>query len=287
MKTISYLLILFITTLMTQTTKSQDSKLENSMLWKIEHKNHEKPSYLMGTIHVMCKEDFTIKDKISKALRATDQLVMEINITDPDEFKSLQEAAMGKQKLSQQLTELQLAKLSTFLKDKMGMTLPQVDNFTLSTIYSLSIMQSLPCTEKKMYEFELSTLAKQQGKSIQGLETVSEQSGYAEKAYPTEFLLQQLDLSDEYKKMFPLLVTAYNKENLEELFAYITNEKYMDVNNKEWLLDYRNKNWAKKIPAMLEEESNFFAVGAAHLVGETGIIQLLRKKGYIITPVFN
>ncbi len=287
MKTISYLLVLFITMLTTQTTKSQDSKLENSMLWKIDHKNHKKSSFLMGTIHVICKEDFKIKDKISKALAATDQLVMEVNITDPNEFKSLQQGALGKQKLSEQLTEIQLAKLSTFLKDKMGMTLAQVDNYTLSTIYSLSILQNLPCTEKKMYEFELSALAKQQGKPIKGLETVNEQLGYFEKAYPTDFLLQQLDLFDEYEKMFPLLVTAYNKENLEELFAQITNEKYMDPNNKKWLLEYRNKNWAKKIPLMLEEGSNFFAVGSAHLVGENGVIQLLRKKGYIVTPVLN
>ena len=49
----------------------------------------------------------------------------------------------------------------------------------------------------------------------------------------------------------------------------------------------RNKKWVEKMPSMMKERSNLFAVGAAHLTNEYGIIHLLREKGYTVTPVFN
>lgn len=51
------------------------------------------------------------------------------------------------------------------------------------------------------------------------------------------------------------------------------------------MLDNRNRNWIKKMPDMMKKGSVFFAVGAAHLPGDTGIIYLLRKAGYTVKPV--
>ena len=54
---------------------------------------------------------------------------------------------------------------------------------------------------------------------------------------------------------------------------------------KKIILDNRNENWIKQLPGLMEKESLFIAVGSAHLAGESGIINLLKKAGYIVKPV--
>ena len=61
----------------------------------------------------------------------------------------------------------------------------------------------------------------------------------------------------------------------------------MDENATNLMQVKRNKNWLEKMPQMMKEKSNLFAVGTAHLTNEYGIINLLRQKGYTVTPVFN
>ena len=51
------------------------------------------------------------------------------------------------------------------------------------------------------------------------------------------------------------------------------------------LLDNRNQKWAEMLPAQMQEKPLFIAVGALHLPGENGMINLLRQKGYQVDPV--
>ena len=62
----------------------------------------------------------------------------------------------------------------------------------------------------------------------------------------------------------------------------VTSEK-----TKKEILDNRNLNWIKIMPELMEKETVFFAVGSAHLGGEFGVINLLKKAGYIVKPVMN
>ena len=61
----------------------------------------------------------------------------------------------------------------------------------------------------------------------------------------------------------------------------------MNEKTRKEILDNRNINWVKEMPALMKKESVFFAVGSAHLGGEFGVINLLRKAGYIVKPVMN
>ena len=66
-----------------------------------------------------------------------------------------------------------------------------------------------------------------------------------------------------------------------------TDKELMSVSTKETLLDNRNVNWLKIMPEMMQKESVFFAVGAAHLAGDLGVINLLKKAGYTVKPIMN
>jgi uncharacterized protein YbaP (TraB family) len=279
-----FVLIAFLT--VSLVGNAQTPKLENSLLWKIEHEDLAKPSYLLGTIHIMCKEDFSIPEKVTKAFNATDKLILEVDMSDSKAIMALQSKMISSSKLTDELTETQQKYLDDLLKKELKMSLQMVNRYTLTTIYSLLIQQSASCPVKKMYEMELINLAKTNSKNIAGLETLDAQLDFLEKAYPKDFLWKQIELFDEYKVVFDEMVNYYKNEELTALFDAANDERFFNKNSAHWLLTVRNTNWVKLMPEMMKKQSIFFAVGAAHLPGENGVIELLRKQGYTITPVF-
>ena len=90
---------------------------------------------------------------------------------------------------------------------------------------------------------------------------------------------------EKMQESFQVMLKEYKEENLNALVKSSANT--YSTRYEHLLLDKRNKNWVKKIPKMSSQKSTFFAVGAAHLAGEKGIINLLRKKGYTVTAVVN
>ena len=92
-------------------------------------------------------------------------------------------------------------------------------------------------------------------------------------------------LFDSYKKDFNAALIAYKKEDISATVKLLTKEEYMDANATEIMQTSRNKNWVEKMPEMMKTRSNLFAVGAAHLTEDYGLINLLRQKGYTVTPV--
>lgn len=59
----------------------------------------------------------------------------------------------------------------------------------------------------------------------------------------------------------------------------------MSAKSKVEMLDNRNKNWVVQLPELMKDKSIFVAVGAAHLAGKNGVINLLREAGYIVKPI--
>ncbi|MNE88753.1 TraB family protein [compost metagenome] len=77
---------------------------------------------------------------------------------------------------------------------------------------------------------------------------------------------------------------SYHKQDLESLAKLILESDQLGSSADE-LLDKRNQNWIPKMEELMKTKSCFFAVGAGHLGGPNGVIQLLRQKGYEVTPV--
>ena len=263
--------------------QSQSSKLENSLLWEVSGNGLSKPSYLYGTIHMICSADYFLSEKAKKAFEATNKVVLEINISDPKEMTDLQQMAMGKEPLSKTLSPSDLAKLTGILQNAGGLTVQQVDSFSLFTVMSLITMKTFGCTDLKFYEMGFIEKAKERSLPVAGLETVKEQMGVFAKAYTDTEMIAMLEKSDpaETAKM----VALYKEENIEGLYEVTTDVNITSEKTKKAILDDRNLNWIKTMPGIMQNESTFFAVGAAHLGGELGVINLLRKAGYQVKPV--
>lgn len=258
---------------------------EKSLLWEISGNGLSKSSYLYGTIHMICGNDYFLSDKTKKAFDSTDNLVLEVNLADPKEISSAQQFIYGKEPLSKTLSPQQLNDLDVLLQKRTGMTVKQVDKFSIMAVMSLITMKSFGCADIKMYEMEFIEMAKSSSKSIAGFETLQAQNDFLSSAYTDAEVITMLQGSndDDAKK----LVQNYIQENLPEIYKGLTASKAMNEKTRKVLLDVRNENWIVKMPNIMKDKSTFFAVGAGHLLGEQGVISLLRKKGYTVKPVLN
>jgi uncharacterized protein YbaP (TraB family) len=258
---------------------------DKSLLWEISGNGLTKSSYLYGTIHMICGNDYFLSDKTQKAFATSDHLVLEVNLSDPNEMAAAQQLAYGKEPLSTLLSAEQLNDLDALLQKRTGMTVKQIDKFSLMTVMSLIVMKSFGCVDIKNYEMEFIAMAKNSNKHVTGLETLQAQMDFLSNAYSDAEMITILQESnDDNTKQ---LVQNYIQENLPEIYKDITAPKVMNAKSKKWILDVRNENWVVKMPDMMKDKSTFFAVGAAHLLGEQGVIDLLRKSGYTVKPIMN
>lgn len=267
------------------TVKAQPGNptLELSLLWEVSGKGLAKPSYLYGTVHMICADDFFMADKTRKAFEAADQLVLEVNFSDSNEIKAAQNSAIAKTPLSQQLSGAELSKLDTIVRRSVGMSIAQLDNYSLSTVMSIVSMKSFGCTNIKSYENEFMGKAKKSGQPISAFETVKFQFEMLEAAYSNSQMIQMLQELDSVENA--KMMAAYKTENIDELFRVMTDKKIMDDNTKTEILDKRNINWVNQMSVLMKDKSIFVAVGAAHLAGEFGVINLIRKSGYVVKPL--
>src|SRR5215217_1416430 len=104
MKNLISTIAVIATFLFTIQLKAQEKPAKKSLLWEISGKGLTKPSYIYGTIHMICGPDFIIKDKTKKALEKSEALVMELDFTDPKEIAELQKSMMSTVPLSKKLS---------------------------------------------------------------------------------------------------------------------------------------------------------------------------------------
>jgi uncharacterized protein YbaP (TraB family) len=136
-----------------------------------------------------------------------------------------------------------------------------------------------------MYEMEFLKMATAKKLEILGLEKVEAQIAALNKAYDNSEYLEQMKFYDH--DFFVAMTKTYKSEKLMELYNILTDEKIMDSHAKAFVLDDRNKSWVARMPELIGEDAVFFAVGAAHLPGENGVISLLINAGYNVKPVLN
>ncbi len=279
---ITSILIVFSLSIHAQT---KSPKLENSLLWEVTGNGLSKPSYLYGTIHMICAADYFLSEKAKKAFDSSNKLVLEVDLSDPKQMTDMQQMAMGKEPLSKTLSAENLLKLDNILQKKTGMTIQQVDSFNLFTVMSLISMKSFGCNDLKFYEMNFIEAAKQKNLPIKGLETVKDQFEAFGNGYTDTEMIAMLEESSKEETV--KLVSKYKQEDINAIFEIITDKRYTSEKTQKSILDNRNVKWLKIMPELMKTESTFFAMGSAHLAGDFGVINLLRKAGYSVKPVMN
>jgi hypothetical protein len=268
------------------------SQLPHTLLWRITGKKITHPSYLFGTMHVLCAKDANLSDSLKAAIATCDEIYFEINLSDmAGMLNSMKYMRMNdSKKLSDLLKPDEYARVKDYFARHASM-LPfsLLERFKPMLISGLVEEQALDCETTDGMELLIMKQAKHD-KPVNGLETAEFQAGLFDSIpYETQAkeLVNYIDSSDQNKQMTQQLVDLYNHQDLDGIDELSKKEDggvsgYMDL-----LLYNRNRKWAKNLDSLLGKRSLLIAVGAAHLPGTGGVIDLLRKEGYTVEPVKN
>lgn len=259
-----------------------------SLLWKIEGNNIQ-PSYVYGTIHLLPQSRFKLQNKVREAFTSAQQIVLELDM-DQTDFQTLfmKNIPMKDGETLQDLMDQEdYQKLDATLKELIGSGIQPFNTWKPIGISSLLIMRFIDGPPAS-FERSFVTMAKDQEKEILGLETVEEQMAafdnipYLEQI---EDIMEMLDQPERSQQIFMEMVALYLQEDVEGLYRFTT--QYLDTEEEiSSLLHIRNHNWIPRIVELSKENPTFFGVGAAHLGGEEGILNLLQEAGYTLTPIY-
>ena len=296
--------IFFITMLLCITAVTMSAQL----LYKISGKDLSAPSYIVGTYHVAPSSFVDSIPGIRQAMADCQQTYGELIMTQAlsaDSAALFQQAMMLPDSLTidKVLSADQMNRLNAYLRKVIGvdMTNPfilqQMGRMTPSSLSTTLALLSYIKKEGKFNPedaidsyFQKEALA--QGKVIGGLETI-------------EFQIRMLFKGKSMERQKEELMCLVDNEMTEELTYKVTKAYYsQDINaimeainmkqnnscdptpeEEAQLVDDRNADWAKKMPAIMRQKPTLFAVGAAHLPGPKGVLTLLRNAGYQVEAV--
>ena len=279
------------------------------LLYKISHKNIEKPSYIVGTYHLAPATFIDSIPGANAALAAVDVVCGEVVMSEMesrDSQKKVKQAMMlpdGKS-LTDVFTTDEMQRINDYMDSLLGMNLnnpiikSQMGKMTpmaLST--QLQLVQYMKVTPNfnplKLIDAHFQKAAKKAGKQVAGLETVDFQIEALYKSTTIERQKQQLrcmvDNAEYHALQMKELSAAFFTQDIQALWE-VTEEKMGNQcdstpKEEEILIYGRNAAWVEKMPAMMENASTLFVVGAAHLPGDKGVLELLKARGYTVEAV--
>lgn len=272
----------------TMLSNAQDDK-SNSLLWEISGNGLQQPSYLFGTIHMICKKDFFLSDVVKEKFTSSKQIYLELDMDDPQlqvNMMRLMQLPAG-ESLKTKFGEKSSGKIDSFLNKEMSMRLAVFDRFKPMMLMSLIAQRILSCTEMESYEMSFVKMASQQKKELLGLERIDDQVAVFDAIPDSAEILSIMNMIgsiDEQRVEFNRMVAFYRNQDLKALYKLMIESPEM-LGSQELLLDRRNQHWIPVMESAMKKSLTFFAVGAGHLPGNKGVIELLRKQGYTVNPV--
>lgn len=269
-------------------TANAQTKEENSLLWEITGNGLHQPSYLFGTIHIICKEDFFMTEVVKQKFNASGKVFLEMDMDDPNmQMKMMQLALLPKGENLKTIFGADYNTVDSFFKLNSQFPLAMFNQFKPMMVMSLLYLNMMPCKETESYEQNFITMAKANGKDVQGLETMEDQMAVFDgipDSIEAKNIVKLIKEFEQQKKQFAAMVQVYKEQNLTKLMQSVEGSPDL-MNAEEELLTKRNNNWIPVMQKNMNDDGCFFAVGAAHLAGKSGVIGLLRKAGYTVKAV--
>ena len=264
--------------------------LNAQLLWKISGNGLSQHSYLYGTIHVMPKDKFSVSPKIREAFNYSAMMALEVdlNMDLKAKIQMAQEMILpGGKTIKDYMTAGDFQKLHSFCVDSLKMKKRKLKKYyRLKPFFFSSYIALEEMGETSSYEMEFMKIAKKRKMNMIGLESIEFQLQTINKISiedQVKMLVQEFDANPTAP--FDQMLNLYLNEDLEGLYKVVSEESDAIPEFNYNFLEVRNKNWIPVIEKNISSNSFFIAVGAAHLPGENGVIQLLRSKGYSIEPV--
>ena len=268
---------------------------QGQLLWKISGNGLKKSSFLFGTHHLIDKELIPQFDSIMAVCGQSDAVVGEMDLKTPGMQKKMMQGAIMKGKKMKDLvsaSDYQL--LDTEFKSVMGVGMSVLGSFKPMMLMSMhQLVLYLKSTGSKKQPTAVDDLFQKQAraakKKVIGLETLETQMNIMfnniSLERQAEILLFEVRDKEQMLTELKQLNDVYISGDLEKMKELDVDDESMRPEERKMLVDDRNLNWIKQLPALFKEQSCFVAVGCLHLVGDNGLINQLRLKGYNVEPV--
>ncbi len=283
--------------------EAQEISNTGTVLWKVEGKA-DKPSYLFGTMHMADPEIVAMPEKTRSALESSSTIVVES--TDALNQATATKAMMSLAHLTllgegQTLSGLVREDLHDELEAAVGarglpmMLANRMQPWIIATTIALPACElARKKSGARVLDQVIADHAEKAGKELKGLETISEQFT-AMASLPQEFhvnaLENTLEMGTQAEDLIETLKYLYLTEEtglIWPLMKVMSPQSYSAEGSQDFqrtLIDDRNLLMAERSQPMLDEGGAFIAVGTLHLPGETGLVKLLRDKGYTVSAV--
>ncbi len=282
--------ILFFLILINTAHAQSYQKVADAVLWEITGKDLQKKSWIFGTLHMICPEDFYVFPGVEEALKQAGKIVVELDITDPEVTEEIRQSMiMGEgQRFEDLFDEDDYRRVKNFFKDSIGVNLETLSQVQPIFLSSMIYPRMIGCTPKS-YEDYLVRKATDYDIPVRGLEEVDEQfSVFRHLSYEQQatLLMEYIEEYDQKKSEFNIMVSDYLNQSINKLLEDIKSSSYDEIERfTREMMEERNKIWIPRIEDLINEQSVFIGIGAGHLPGEEGVIKLLRDRGYDVNPV--
>ena len=267
---------------------SGQSIKQNSLLWEITGPE-ERVSYLFGTYHLLGSDYIKEKPNLNSVYEKSKTVVVE-TIIDSALLPQMAMKAMMVESIADMVDSAEYTMISEAVEPLVGAPMSLLNNMkpmALATLISLNMAQA---ATPDSFQFSgmpidqyFAAHAKKQKKEVVPLESMMEQADILLNGESVEEQLEALlyiiNEKDEGRQMTQRTITAYMKEDLAAMLA-ISQDYEEEMGDMSAILYDRNRNWIPKLKPLLAKGSVFIAVGALHLPGEFGLIQLLEAEGF-------
>lgn len=268
-----------------------------SLLWEISGKGLQKPSYLFGTMHVSSKMAFHLADSFYIGIRNADIVALETNPEswqeDMNSYDMGNEMAMMRflQKNSRSFPtdymSVNTLKISNYDK-KIERALYSSSSTVNNLLYRSYGNESSDFEEDTYLDMYIYQCGKKWGKKVAGVEKYGESMKLMQEAYvdaAKEKNKKERSYENNINFSNGKLQEAYRMGNLDWLDSINRYNSFSSAFDEKFLYK-RNEIQANSIDSILRsKQSLFVGVGAAHLPGDRGVIEMLRSKGYTLRPV--
>ena len=266
-------------------------KPKQNLLWEITSPHTSEKSYLFGTIHIIEKEFFHFPELIKEKINNSSKIIFEIpypNISNTRDLMLLPNNGT----IFSFFSEEEKMKIINWSEQNLKMNenefLNNYGNYKLFVLYQ-TISQLAFLDKTVSYEQEIYKITKGTTKKIEGLETIEEQIDILDKI-PLEIqkkqILTAIDSLIVNQNLMQEMQLAYKSQDLKKIYNWIQKESENNHISLDEFLFKRNKKWLSKIVLNINTNSTFIAVGAGHLAGEEGLINLLKKQGFKLKSIY-
>jgi uncharacterized protein len=265
-------------------------KNKNSLVWQIKPQNTEggqNPSYLIGTMHVRDARAFQFEHLFYEKILNCEAFATEFNLDDIQNQTDFTLALPNDLQLHNVIKPKTFAKISRVVEQKMG--LPLVHFSSLKPIIVTNMLTESVLSSDRLMSLDetLWRYAAENGRLLRGIETFEEQVEILNKMSLDEQIKGLKDLASNFSKFRKQLLNMTRLYEQADILKLYKAAKKTAKGNRRLLLYDRNHIIAERIADMTKEMTLCAAIGAGHLAGQKGVLNLLKNKGFEVTPVFD